>query len=519
MWKRFILAMILVIGGVLTFPSSQFVFAQTVKKIDVNLEQVESVGKTIQKALDEALKDQSGETLYEITLPKGTYRLDTLLKVFSYTTIKMDGCTLVRDEFKTMLRIGYEYTSYSAYNGIHDVTVIGGCFDGNGKDEKCAASIVRLGHGANIRFQNVIFRNVYDAHHVELAACRDVEFLDCIFKDFYYDGDVTNAQNREALQFDVMHTKSHFPKYPSLDDTPCKSITVSGCVFENLQRGLGTHSAVAGSYFENMRFINNEFRDVKGYAMIATNFKQSEISGNIIENCGSGILFRSMVKGNKNFYAPHSNHYVIDNDSNTVIKNNKIIITDHNYDVTVYGISLYGEKLTAKKYDAPKGDYTLSGVVVIDNIITMKNSGYGIWVQGAKDNKILRNEVVMNINASVPGKGNSDCIRLVKSKKIQIEKNTLIQKKNNKKTKEGCGIVLMDGSSAMIVDNKIQNSSKDGIFLNKKSKATIKKNTIKKTGRHGLNVCNKSVATVKKNHFIKCKKKEIQLLSGGKVKK
>ncbi len=517
--KKLYITIVVILLGIFVLPTDVQAKAQTVKKVTVNLTGVESVGKTIQAALDQALEDQSGATLYEITLPKGTYELDTLLKVFSYTTIKMDGCTLVRDVDKSMLRIGYEDTHYKGYSGIHDVTIIGGCFDGNGDDLNCDVSLIRMGHGANLTFKNVTFKDAYKKHHMEFAACKNVLLENCTFTGFYTNKkDVTNSANNEAVQFDVMHVEEHFPKYPVFDDTPCMNITVNRCTFTDLQRGLGVHSGVAGSYFTNVKFTNNTFKNIKGYAIVATNFKSSEISGNTIENCGAGILFRSMVQGYNNFYTPLNGKVVIDNDADSMIANNTIQVSDHKYKTTAYGISLYGEKLTKKKKDAPKGDYTLSGVTVCNNTITMNNSGYGIWLQGTKKNTVQNNKVTMNIKKSVSGKGNSDCIRLVKSKNIKIDGNTFTQKKSNKKTAKACGIVLMNASSATITKNQINNSPKDGIFLNQKSTATIKNNTIKKTGRYGLNVCNKSKATAKKNKMTKCKKRKTHTLSGGKIK-
>ena len=493
--------------------------AQTVKKIEVQLDGVKSVGKTIQKALDEALEDQSGETLYEITLPQGTYKLDTLLKVFSYTTIQMEGCTLVRDTEKTMLRIGYEDDKYSGYNGMRDITIIGGCFDGNGENAACEGALIRMGHGQNITMRNVTLKNAYNAHHCEMAACKNVLIENCTFEGFYSNKkDPVNAANNEALQFDIMHLSKQFPKYPTLDDTPCANVTVTGCTFNNLQRGLGTHAGVAGSYFQNMKFTNNTFTNIMGYAMIATNYQDAEISGNVIKNCGSGILFRSMVQGYGTFYTPHSDEFTINNNANAVITNNTIQVSDRKYSTTAYGISLYGLKVSKKKKDVPKGNFELSGVTVENNNITMNNSGYGVWVQGTKNSAIKNNKVTMNIKKSVSGKGNSDCIRLVRSTKITIDRNVLTQKKNNKKTVSACGIILAEQSSATITNNKITNSPKDGIFLNQKSSATIKNNTINKAGRYGLNVCNKSKATSKKNKFTKCKKRKTHAYSGGKIK-
>ena len=144
MKKRLWIMVVAMLLGLFVFPTSKVVKAQTVKEITVDFTGSKSIGKTIQAALDEALKDQSGETLYVITLPKGTYKLDTLLKVFSYTTIQMDGCTLVRDADKSMLRIGYEDTEYSGYSGMHDITIEGGCFDGGGDLSKLPEILKRF---------------------------------------------------------------------------------------------------------------------------------------------------------------------------------------------------------------------------------------------------------------------------------------------------------------------------------------------------------------------------------------
>lgn len=496
---------------------NHFSNAQTIKEIPVVYETGGSVGKQIQKALDTALEDPSGQTQYIVSLPAGTYQLDTLLKVHSNTTIKMNGCTLIRQTDKTMLRIGLEDVSYSGYNGQHDIRIEGGTFDGNGKDLKSSASPIRMGHGRNISFENVTVSNVYNSHHVELAGCENVSFENCEFKDF--NGKGVNGGNNEALQFDILHNASHFPKYPGFDDTPCQNVVVNNCRFKNLQRGLGTHSAVAGSYFNNMKFTNNHFEDIKGYAIIATAYKASEISNNTIEDCGAGILFRNMVQGYNNMYTPINGQVNLDNDANSVISDNVIRVKDYKYATTAYGISLYGEILKSKKKNAPKGNYTLENVTVANNTITMNNSGYGIWLQTANNCLIDNNTVNMDIAGNVAGKGNSDCIRLVKSKKITISNNAFNQKKNNKKTNKACGIVITTGSNAKVANNTIQNSPKDGIFVVSKSSADINSNTIKKTGRYGVFASEKSTVTAKKNKISKTKGDKLRAGSDSKMKK
>lgn len=518
--------------------------------IDISITRTEDAGKEIQDCLDKAKEDGSGNTQYVFNFPKGEYDLfDTVLKVYSNSTLNMEGCTLRRtgtgNKWKSMLRIGNATGDQKTgdpsvpgsygYDGYHDITINGGTFDGNG--EKAATenvncpSMLRFGHGNNLTFNNVTFKNVNDNHHMEFAACKGITIKNCVFEGFVpkkgkEGAKAVNYANNEAVQFDIMHNETHFTQYPFYDDTPCKDIVVDGCTFTNLQRGLGTHSAVAGSYFTNISFTNNTFTNISGYAITATNFKNSVITGNTISDCGAGIIFRSMVQSHDTFYSTLAGSFTIDSDAASVIENNTIQVSDKKYsNATPYGILLYSENVKSDipidggADKVPAGDYILKNVKVSNNTVTMNNSGYGIWLQYTEGCEVSNNSVLMDINAGCSGKGNSDCIRLVKSKNITINKNSFVNKKNNKKTKKACGIVLTTNSSATITGNTIKNSPKDGIFVVTKCNATVKNNKIVKTGRYGLNVCDNSKARSIKNKFKKCKKRPYNEYKKSKIKK
>ena len=514
-----------------------------VKTIDINITKTDDAGKEIQDSLDIAKEDVSGNTQYVFNFPKGEYVLnDTVLKVYSYSTLNMDGCTLKRSgpqkEWKSMLRIGNatgesdEPGAYG-YNGYHDITIKGGTFDGNGNkaatNNTDSPSLLRFGHGSNLTFEGVTFKNSYDNHHMEFAACKGITIRNCFFEGFVPKKGKTGAKavnyaNNEAVQFDIMHIERHFPQYPFLDDTPCQDIVVDGCTFTNLQRGLGTHSAVAGSYFTNIAFTNNTFSDIGGYAIVATNYKNAVISGNTIKDCGAGILFRAMVQSHETFYSPLSGGFKVDHDAASVIENNTIQISDKKYtNATAYGISLYSEvvkkNISNDGGKVPKGDYTLYGVKVNNNTITMNNAGYGIWLQTTNTCDIIDNSVTMNVSAGVSGKGNCDPIRLVKSKNINISNNSFVNNKKNNKTNKACGIVVTTKSSANITNNTFKNSPKDGIFVVTDSSATVKSNIVNKTGRYGLNVCEKSKAKSVENKFKKCKKRPYNEYDKSKITK
>ncbi len=545
--RRIIKALTLIVGIVLI--GSVRVNAAN-KTINVVITKTDDAGKEIQDFLDQAKEDASGNTTYVFNFPQGEYVLkDTVLKVYSYSTLNMTGCTLKRvgegRKWKSMLRIG-KATGDSetgdpndpgayGYNGYHDIAINGGTFDGNGAAAAAvkadSPSMLRFGHGKNLSFSGVTFKNPYDNHQIEFAACKGITFKNCVFDGFTPKSGKTGASavnyaNNEALQFDIMHNSSHFTQYPFYDDTPCQDIVVDGCTFTNLQRGLGTHSAVAGSYFDNIQFTNNTFNNIGGYAIAATNYKNAVISGNTIKDCGAGIIFRSMVQSHDTFYSPLSGSFTVDHEANSVIENNTIQISDKKYSNAIaYGISLYSEIVKndisndGGNDKVPAGDYTLYGVKVNNNTVTMNNGGYGIWLQTTNTCDVSDNNVMMDVPAGCSGKGNCDPIRLVKSKNINILKNSFVIKKNNKKTKKACGIVVTTNSSANIEGNTIKNAPKDGIFVVTKCSATVKKNTVNKTGRYGLNVCDNSKATSIKTKYKKCKKRPFNEYKKSKIKK
>lgn len=530
--------------GLIQFPAK----AET-KTIDITVTNPADAGKEIQDQLDLAKYDSSGINQYVFNFPKTELILnDTVLKVYSYSTLNLEGCTLKRvgvdDKWKSMLRIGNATgdpktgdaldKGASGYGGYHDIKIIGGIFDGNGSaaaaaNVKKCPTMLRFGHGYNLTFEGITFKDPYDNHHMEFAACKGITIKNCVFDGFTPKNGKTGAKaanyaNNEALQFDIMHSEDHFTQYPVYDDTPCQDIIVDGCTFTNLQRGLGTHSAVAGSYFNNIQFTNNTFSNISGYAIAATNFKNATISGNNITDCGAGIIFRSMVQSHDTFYTPLAGSFTIDYDAASVITGNTIQVSDKKYtNAIAYGVSLYGEVITEKiQNDAdyvPAGDFTLKGVTVSDNTITMNNSGYGIWLQKADSCVVSGNTVTMNVGAGVSGKGNCDPIRLVKSKNNSIINNILEIKKKNKKTQKACGVVITTKSSATLTGNTIKNACKDGIFVVTKSSAVVKSNKIIKTGRYGLNVCEKSTARSIKNTFKKCKKRPYNEYNKSKIKK
>ena len=405
---------------------------------------VQTKGKTditaqLQKELDRARKGKS-KTVYKIIIPAGTYKISKQLKLYSNTHISMKNVTLIRNfssaddknrhSMVRLKRLTAEWNAvkgYEKYKGARNITFEGGVWDCSAVD---GAQIIRIGHAQDLKFKNVIFTNVKNAHHMELAACKNVEFTGCTFSNF--SGSWESNSNYEALQFDIMRSE-HFPTYASYDETPCRNITVKNCTFEKLQRGIGSHSAVAGSYFKEINIKKCRFSDITGYAVTAFNYIDSEISGNTITNCGAGIYFCTMSSINKNMYAPITkSKFSVKKDTNSVIKNNAIIIKETDYQKTNYGIALYGKNVKkiinvkdpTGPYYIPKGDYRVGGVTVKGNMIILNCEGYGITLRGARNSIITGNIIGLSYKGAkedngIHEKGNTE---------IQTTKNRIIVK-------------------------------------------------------------------------------------------
>ena len=525
-------------------------------EITLNVENGADISDAFNRSALLAKYDQSG-TVYKITIPAGKYYASKQLVLWSNTYVYMNGVTIIRNDGVNFLRFGrkdeLEANPAKGYNGFSNIRIEGGTFDGNGYSN----AIIQIGHSKNITFKGITFKNVKNAHMVEIGGCSDVSIENCAFTGF--SGNWGSSTNYEALQFEVVtSTGKHFAGYPDVnDETPCRNITVKGCSFKNLQRATGTHTGIANSYFSNMNFINNTFENITGFALIATNYSNSTISGNVMKNCGSGIMFRSVELAHKNFYASktHSNYHPSYVNLNSKILNNRISVSGGyvaNYGNVAYGIQLNGENLTSAKGSVPKGDFRCAGVTVQGNVIDYSVTGYGIWLIGAVNNRINSNTV--NVKISKKGKGGTgDGIRMEKSTSNTVYANAITDNSNNyasgmsgialvsspgntllsnviKKTKKD-GIRLDKSNSNALTSNNISGAKRDGIHLESSKSVKMTSNVISKSKRHGIaankckklyilknritsckgvgvNMSKKSVKKFKKNKIKKCKKKK-----------
>ena len=501
---------------------------------------------TIQKALRYARDNATAEDIYTVTLPTGEYTLFQNLNLYSNTVLDLGGSVIKRGEgCASMARFGEAKNVVYGYEGYKNITVKNGTFD---SDDKGTSSLFRFAHASNVEIDGVTFENTTDVMHLlTFAACENVRVKNCTFRDMEITGKL-GSYNCEAVQIDVL--KDGYFSYPAQDGTPTVNVTVTGCTFENVPRGIGTHTAIAGYYFDGMVIKGNTFKNIESYAIRALNYINSDISENKISDCGSGITVGTVTNGSlSNFYAPLSGGKVIQN-INVSVKNNDISLKSNGADTSAFGIRLVGARVSKFKDKDGKSfsaDCRIGGVRVENNTVTSavdKKNFNAIHISGAvgsaygkKSNvSIKNNKIVFSYKAKT--KNTVYGIKAEDSTNVYIYGNSIADKKANihscivandcagiyigKNTLNGAksfGVKLTDVNKAKVASNTVTGTKSNGIYVYSGCKdITVSSNTIKKCSGYGININGAQVSSVSSNSIYACPKYSIYITGKSKVK-
>lgn len=229
--------------------------------------------------------------LLTIHINKGSFNVSQTLHLTSYTTIDLGDSRLINaNKGRGNIFKSPEDKPYPKFSSLTECVIKNGTLDGNfNRNKSC---ILRLCHSENVVIDNVHFRNNYYSHHAELAGCRRVSFIDCSFSGQISD---LNISSSEAIQIDILDPV-HFYGFTSYDNTMNTDITVKGCTFRNVYRGVGTHNYFKNLYQENIEISECRFESVKDSAISSVNYKNVTFKNNIFKNCKYSVFSRDNGK-------------------------------------------------------------------------------------------------------------------------------------------------------------------------------------------------------------------------------
>ena len=248
------------------------------------------------------------------------YVCSNRIRVFPNTYIYLSGTLIANsiDGHGISVQL-FEYDGDNSNYKNSNITITGGgIIDAKGYDEtERYNSMLRMGHGENIKIENISFKNAVRYHAMEITSCKNVTINNCTFEGFYAHNncekiDVKNHKvigPYEFIQIEELDSGGSGGMTP-YDNTIPENITISNCTFScgngEFYKAIGDHGKRKFSY-KDIKIINNTFKNTTrnpvydekvnpSYNCIVgfyTKIEGLKISGNIFENCNANTICAS----------------------------------------------------------------------------------------------------------------------------------------------------------------------------------------------------------------------------------
>lgn len=467
---------------------------------DYTVVEVDSVSD-LQDALDEAAENATSSNPYKIIMKEGSYTISDSINIYSNTYLEITGVTfkLASGNANNMLKVGDKDDTTATGYYYKNITINGGTLNANGNGN----TVIKIAHASNVTLTNVTVKNVSDGHLMEVAGVNGLYISDCTFADQSLTaGDDETQLTYEAIQLDIL-TSDHFSGYLS-EDLAIKNVEITGCTFDNVPRGIGSHTAILNNPIDGLVIENNTFSDISSCAIQLMGVKNCTISNNTLTSVPRGIYIYSyqwdgtylgsVLKKEDSVGSATSSTYSTPSSSGIVISSNTITVSGSDsyaeYEsaaIWVQGFDLESST-SVNGGTIPKGNYYLTGVTISKNTITTISQG--IRLADVYSSTVSSNKVTGN--STEPYYGISTCLE---SKKNVITGNTV--------DKFYRGIYVYDGSTASdISSNTISGITNSAIMIQESTVTTVTSNTISSPGVNGVYVYSGSkVSKVKSNEI------------------
>lgn len=372
--------------------------------------------RALNKALETAGKKATDKKKAVVTISKGKYTLDRTIRVYSNTELVAKGVTVKSSRNQLRNNFDKNKTSGKGYSGARNITITGGTWNANISYSKASKvddksesfSTFRFAHCKNVTVRNATFKNNYNSHDIELGGVDGVNIYKCKFSN---DKDMNKfdlSGGIEAIQVDVCH-KVAMLNFPTYDYTVTKNVKIHDNTFTNKYRAVGSHHAVPGNTYDNIKVYSNKMDNIGGIAINAMYWTNSAVYNNTLNNVGSGIDF--VAFGDHNMYNEKKLSYstIVEGlkKSKTYIYGNTVKVRSSSNKITFrFGIRARGtDCLTVAKdnKNVDKGIYRLYnahlGVNTSGKSAPNKISGCfnaGVSFVYATDSEMAYNSVDMN---------------------------------------------------------------------------------------------------------------------------
>jgi hypothetical protein len=280
------------------------------------------------KAIQNALNLAQINSKITIYFPEGIYNTQAL-RLYSNTYVTLNQKAVIK-------RVGKGFNLFTngksgdknyafGYNGEGNIHFNGGTIDLNAVynpiPSRNDTSAFVLGHGEKFSFKNLTIINGQNGHYFEISSSKNVLIDNCWFGNVVYTN--KSSRNFELIQIEEAN-KFSFPHFGSYDGTISKNIIIQNSHFENVIRGIGTHGFVKAKnsdkplrYNENIKIINNVFKNSIGEFGYFEGFKNVIIENNVFKNYGQKPLYFNQTVN----YSVKNNRFINSSSQNDKKKN------------------------------------------------------------------------------------------------------------------------------------------------------------------------------------------------------
>ncbi|CAM3728980.1 right-handed parallel beta-helix repeat-containing protein [Mesobacillus zeae] len=334
-----------------------------------------------------------------IYVPDGVYLIDKTLIITSDTTLLMHPKAVLKRQNNAVYAVltnGKSTDLFTGYNGNGNIKIIGGTIELDGAAMPTTCNGISFGHGKNIEIADVVIKNVYNGHHIEMNSSKNVRIHGSRFEGFTHNG--TRAFS-EAVQIDLAKSYDVFPLFGAYDKTPCENVTVENCYFNNVGRGVGTHVTDVGVFHDFIVVRNNVFDTTLDFAVNALIFRKAVISGNKMLAVTGGVkldgAYECTITDNhikqstgNGIESSYSSQSIIKGNNITGGATNGITIFNNGYSIIVTNNYIYNNAGHGVNVEHPD--------VIISDCIVKGNGSHGIYVHDTKDVRISSCQIHLN---------------------------------------------------------------------------------------------------------------------------